>query len=252
MLRRIHLQGTAVGAVVAQPLLVVSENGQARALATWTAPVAGCIAKVIICNDTAAQQNSITIVRGNHGGRNVVLQAPGDLVVSAEMGIDFMQKLGFGIAVEKGEVCNFTGNMVGASVCDVFIEYIDGGASADFVGVRVAGAAAAVADADIETGANLVAALPGGKTCRLVAFYGLGAATTKSFGVGLNDKGIATIQAKSVVVNDGQPYEWLRPDIAALCEDTTANWQANGRIFINDSAATAAANQLLVGLFVVG
>lgn len=251
MLRRLHFQGTAAGAAVAQPLLLISQNGQAGAANNWTAPAKGCIAKILICNDTANQQNAITIVRGNHGGRDITLQAPGDLCADVEMGFDFIDKFGVGIEFDAGEIINLTGNMVGASVCDVFLDIIDGGPSADFQGIRVAGANAAVADADTETGANVRAALSAGRRYRLVGFYGIGAATTKSFGVGLNSNGLVSFQAKSVVVNAGQPYDFIRPDQANNLESVGSTWVSDGRIFINDSAATAAANQVLACLFMV-
>lgn len=251
MIRRIHFQGTAAGAAVAQPILRISENGTPRAGADWTAPVAGCISKIIICNDSAGQQNSITLNRNKHPGSPIALQAPADLAADMEMKVEFLNKFGYGIVMDTGETLNITGNMVGASVCDVFIDFIENGPAADFRAVRVVGANAAVADADTETGANFVIGADPSKRYKLVAFYGLGAATTKSFGAQVNSKGVVSIQAKSVVVNAGQPYEYIAPSESEFLIGTGAEWRDTGQIFINDSAATAAANQVLAGIFIV-
>lgn len=252
MIRRLHFQGTAVGAAAAQACPKISENGVPAGEATFTVPVAGCIAKVGMYCDTAAQLNSITITRSGHGGRDVIIAAPGDLAAEMELELDFMDKFGAGIVVNPNEIITITGNFVGAAVGDIFLEIIDGGRSADYHGIRIAGSAAAVADTDVETGANMRAGILTGLTYRPVAIYAYGAATTKSWGLGLADRGISIHKPKSVVVNAGQPHDILRPDLQEALTAPGETWRAQGRLFVNDSAATAAAAQLVNIIFQVG
>lgn len=167
MRKILHLTCVHGGAGEAAALLQY-EDGVARGgLAVWTAGKAWGIVKVSVMTANAL---GVRIVRGGHQGDDVTIPCCGDTLADFEQSVDLKDLLdGAGIDVRANEVLNFVSIAGAACTTSIVIELEDNCPRVNVRGLRVAGAAAAVADVPTETGANIRAGLSNDGTYKLKA-----------------------------------------------------------------------------------
>lgn len=230
---------TAAGAGTYAAALI-SENGQVKNQAAWTAPKDMAITKII---PMGANGDYSTLARNDHQADDLIFVHPSDTLADYDKVIDIVEMFGgkAGIVVNKGESITLTNTVTGNATINVMIELDDSITRVNGRGIRAAGVNALVANTPTETGGNIPADLNPSTTYRARGVSLKSTSIQTAMGV---LKGASTALPGSNAILTGQGYSKLDKDQAEVMQGTGAEWDSTFGLWVTGTAADAANVQL--------
>lgn len=240
MFSQTNTGGTA--ATIAMSL--ISEDGQVKNQAQWTAPKNMAITRLIPIGATG---NYSTLSRSSHAADNIVFVHPADTLADQDKNINIIDYLGGkGIEVLANESITMTSTISNSGTTSVLIELDDSVGAVNARMVRAAGANAAVALTPVESGANIVTGLNPNAKYRMRAFWAT-STTIQHVMVKLNNNCIA-MPGKNAILT-GQGHTKLSDDQAAAMTGTGAEFTSGFSAWITCVTTDAANVQVFNILF---
>lgn len=223
---------------------VISEDGQVKNLAGWTAPRAMAITKII---PMGANGSYSCLARNAHASDDITFMHPSDTLADYDKVIDFYAMLGnHGVEVAANETITMTCTVTGNATINVLVELDDTVPAVNARGIRVAGAAAAVANTPTETGGNVATNLNPNASYRM---RGLNFTSTTIQTAYAMIGGAATALPGANAVVTGQGYATLDARQAAVMTGKGSEFQSTFSLYITATAADAANVQIISIIF---
>lgn len=219
---------------------LISENGQVKNQASWTAPKKMAITKI---QPMGANGDYSCIARSDHASDDITFVHPADTLADYDKVIDIASMFGgkAGIVINQAETMTLTTTMTGNGTINIQIELDDAVTAVNARGIRAAGANALVANTPVETGGNLIANLAPNSTYRIRGAC-LESTTIQMAFAGV--KGSYTSIPGANAVLTGQGYATLTSDQAAVMQATGAEFTSTFALWVTGTAADAANVQI--------
>lgn len=224
---------TAAGAGTYASTLI-SEDGQVKALAGWTAPKTMGITKII---PMGAAGSHSTIARSQHASDDITFTHPADTLADYDKEIPIDKMFGAGIIVEANETLTLNNIVTGNATINVLIELDDKIKTCNARGIRIAGAAAYVANVPTETGGNVAADLAPNTEYRIRGACLLSTSIQTAYAM-LNGQSVALPGANAILT--GQGYAILSKEAMEAMTGTGSEFAATFQLYATGTAADAA------------
>lgn len=230
---------TAAGAGTYAATLI-SEDGQVKALAGWTAPKQYAITKI---QPMGANGDYSCFARSAHQADDITFVHPADTLADYDKVIDIVEMFGgkAGIVIDANETLTLTNTVTGNATINVQVELDDSVTAVNARGMRIAGANALGANTPTETGGNFAANLNPNATYRIRS-QSLKSTTIQMAYAML--KGNSTAMPGSNAILTGQGYTTLSKQQAEVMTGTGAEFTNTFFLYVTGSAADAANTQL--------
>lgn len=235
---------TAAGAG-AYDAALISENGQVKNQAAWTAPRQMAITKII---PMGANGNFSTLARNAHAADDITFVHPSDTLADYDKVIDILNMFGgkAGIVVDQGESITINTTVTGNATINILIELDDSVTKVNARGIQAAGVNALVANTPTESGGNVPANLNPNVTYRMRGVSLKSTSIQTAYGM---LKGSATALPGSNAILTGQGYSKLDSDQAIVMQGTGAEYLATFGLWVTGTAADAANVQFYYIIF---
>lgn len=233
---------TAAGAGTYASTLI-SEDGQVKNLAGWTAPKDYGITRII---PMGAAGDYSTLARSAHAADNLVFVHPADTLADYDKEIAIDKMFGAGIIVTANETLTLTNTVTGNATINVLIELDSDIQKVNARAVRALGATAYTANVPTETGANIPANFNPNAPYRMRG-CSLKSTTIQTAYAMLKGFSVALPGANAVLT--GQGYAILTPEQAKVMTGSGADYNATFALYATGTAADATAVQIYYTFF---
>ena len=212
---------------------LISEDGQVKNLAGFTAPKDYGITKII---PMGANGSFSTFARSAHQADNLVITHPADTLADYDKEIPIDKMLNAGIIINANETLTLTNTVTGNATINVLVELDDSIAKVNARGIQVAGANAFVANTPTETGGNVPANFNPNVQYRLRGIAFLSTSIQTAYAM-LKGSSVALPGANAIL--SGQGYSILTPEQAKVMTGTGADWVNTFFLYATGTAADA-------------
>jgi len=226
---------TAAGAGTYASTLI-SENGQVKNLAGWTAPRKMAITKI---TPMGANGDYSCFARSDHPSDNITFVHPADTLADYDKVIDVVEMFGgkAGIIINPNEGLSLTNTVTGNATINVQIELDDSITAVNARAIRIAGANAFVANVPTETGGNVAANLKPNSAYRVRSFCFQSTSIQMAYAM-LKGNSCSLPGANAVLT--GQGYTALTDEQAGILEGSGAEFTNTFLLYATGTAADAA------------